>query len=390
MQNGDKNNLFSFGRGQVFKYGFIVIFLYFGFRINDSIFKSGNSDFYLKLQKMKNSIKIILIIINLQFFIGCDSKESSNEEAQKSFKYQVIFDTDANNELDDQHALAYLLFNGNDFDVKGVTVNTTYNGGNIEKHYEEAERVITLCNLNGKIPLFKGADSSFEDIRPSLGNDDFDGYQAVNFIIDQAKQIEGEKLVVIAVGKLTNVALALAKEPSISDKIRLVWLGANYPDPGEYNLVNDIPSMNYLLESDMDFEMVTVRYGKPSGTDAVRMLEGEAQRTMPGLGPAIEKPVTGRHGDTFNNFGDYSVSLFEHCEFHGDPPGRSLFDMAAVAIVKNSEWAEAKIIPCPVMVDEEWVEQPDNKRMITVWENFDKVQIMNDFYASLKNYVLVK
>ena len=84
-----------------------------------------------------------------------------------------------------------------------------------------------------------------------------------------------EKLIIIAVGKLTNVALALEKEPSISKNIRLVWLGANYPEPGEYNLDNDIPSMNYLLESDIPFEMVTVRYGKPSGTDAVRVLESE-------------------------------------------------------------------------------------------------------------------
>lgn len=339
---------------------------------------------------MKNTVNFILIIVSIQLLFGCSQSESSNEQTNKKQKHQVIFDTDANNELDDQHALAYLLFNGNDFDVKGVTVNTTFNGGNIDKHYEEAERVITLCGLKDKVPLFRGADRSFEEIKPSLGNNDFDGYQAVNFIIDQAKKVKGDKLIVIAVGKLTNVALVLEKEPSILDRIRLVWLGANYPDPGEYNLVNDIPAMNYLLESEIDFEMVTVRYGKPSGTDAVRMLEGEAQKTMPGLGPAIEESVIGRHGDKFNNFGDYSVSLFEHCEFHGDPPGRSLFDMAAVAIVKDPGWAEASRIPCPIMVDEVWVEQPDNLRMITVWENFNKVEIMNDFYASLKNYVLVK
>ena len=40
-------------------------------------------------------------------------------------KIPVIFDTDANNEVDDQHALAYLLFNGDHFKVEGVTVNAT-------------------------------------------------------------------------------------------------------------------------------------------------------------------------------------------------------------------------------------------------------------------------
>ena len=147
--------------------------------------------------------------------------------------------------------------------------------------------------------------------------------------------------------------------------------------------------MNFLLETDIDFEMVTVRYGRPDGTDAVRVLEGEPQRTMPGLGPQIKEGVVGRHGDTFTNFGDYAVSLFDHAEFYGDPPGRALFDMAAVAIVKDSSWATAKEITCPIMRENVWVEQPKNKRKIVIWENFDKVKIMEDFYSSLKNYVLV-
>jgi len=338
---------------------------------------------------------LYLYIVLAVLILSCESKPKQEEDSQtdeeiRPAKHSIIFDTDANNELDDQHALAYLLFNGNDFDVKGVTVNTTRNGGNIDEHYAEAERVMRLCKAMGKIPLIKGADGSFEEIRANLGDDSFDGHEAVNFIIDQAKKHTNQKLILLAVGKLTNVALAVEKDPSIIDHIRLVWLGANYPDPGEYNLVNDIPSMNYLLDTEIPFEMVTVRYGKPSGTDAVRVLKGEAQKTMPGLGPTIDEPITGRHGDTFTNFGDYSVSLFEHIDYHGDPPGRSLFDMAAVAIVKDPSWAQSKEIPCPIMVDEKWVERPDNARKIIVWEFFDKDQIMEDFYATLKNYVPVK
>ena len=68
----------------------------------------------------------------------------------------VIVDTDANNELDDQHALAYVLLNGDTFDVKGVTVNATRGGGDIREHYEEARRVMALCGVAG-IPLHAGA-----------------------------------------------------------------------------------------------------------------------------------------------------------------------------------------------------------------------------------------
>ncbi len=78
-----------------------------------------------------------------------------------------------------------------------------------------------------------------------------------------------QKLVLLPVGKLTNIALALKKEPAIADRVRVVWLGSNYPEPGEYNLDNDTVSMNYVLGTSVPFEIVTVRYGKPSGTAAV-------------------------------------------------------------------------------------------------------------------------
>ena len=100
--------------------------------------------------------------------------------------------------------------------------------------------------------------------------------------------------------------------------------------------------------------------------------------------------MTGRHGGTFDCFGDYSVNLFEHIELHGEEPSRALFDMAAVAIVKNPAWAKYREIPAPVYYQEGWVEQPDNKRLIGVWEYFDQQSIMEDFYSTMENMVPVK
>ncbi|PCJ97644.1 MAG: nucleoside hydrolase [Flavobacteriaceae bacterium] len=323
-----------------------------------------------------------LVFITLQ--LSCKDTKKEQTPKPSSTKMEVIFDTDANNELDDQHALAYLFSNRDIFDIKAITVNATHNGGNINGHYEEAARIMTLFKVRQEIQLLKGADKDFLDIEDDITNTTFDGFKAVNYIITEAKKPRKRKLVVIAVGKLTNLALALKKEPSIASNIRLVWLGANYPDPGEYNLVNDIPSMNFVLNTDVDFEMVTVRYGKPSGTDAVKITQIEASQNMPGLGPIIDKPIVGRHGGEFFNFGDYAVNLFTHIDYHGDPPSRALFDMAAVAIVKNPEWAKSKKISCPTMIGEKWLDQPNNQRKITLWEYFEKDAILADFYASLK------
>lgn len=333
--------------------------------------------------KMKILVSIVLLS---GFFISNTSINLRAQTALSKNKLSIIFDTDANNELDDQHAMAYLFSNTDYFDIKAVTVNTTRGGGDIHEQFEEAERIMTLYNVNDEIPLLKGANKSFTEIKDELAKPNFDGYKAVNFIISEANKYKHEKLIVIAVGKLTNLALALKKEPSIAENIRLVWLGSNYPSPGEYNLENDIESMNYVLNTNIEFEMVTVSYGKLTGTDAVRVTQKEINSNMPGIGSKINNPITGRHGGKFDNFGDYSINLFKHIDYHGDPPSRALYDMAAVAIVKNPKWAKPSIVSCPIMVDENWVEQPDNNRKITIWEYFDKEKIILDFYASLKKF----
>ena len=324
---------------------------------------------------MKKILNMILTAALITTFCGC-----ALIQPQKSAKLRVIIDSDANNELDDQHAIAYTLFSGDAFDVEGVTVNRTRSGGPVANHRKEAERIVKLCGLDEKIKVYTGAEKNFDDIKDKVGDETFDGSEAVNFIIERAHACKDRKLVLIPVGKLTNIALALKKDPSIASKVRIVWLGSNYPDPGEYNQDNDIPSVNYVLNCNVPFEIALVRYGKPSGTDAVRASLKEIKARMPGLGPRIEKPVIGRHGGEFSTFGDYSVNLFVKMGHES----RALFDMAAVAVVKNPLWASTKTIPAPILEGKNWKERPDNKRRITLWENFDRDAIMADFYHTMQ------
>ena len=163
-----------------------------------------------------------------------------NTATGESDKIRIILDTDANNELDDQHAIAYLLFNGDKFDVEGITVNRTSGGGGIDKHVEEAERVVTLCSLASTIKVIPGASGKYEDILPEIDKPTFDGSKAVDFIIERAMADDARPLVLMPIGKLTNISLALKKAPDIAEKVRIVWLGSNYPEPGEYNFVKPI------------------------------------------------------------------------------------------------------------------------------------------------------
>ncbi len=334
-------------------------------------------------------LSLSLLLIAIFFAGGCGLTGSS--------KIPVLFDTDANNEVDDQFALAYLLFSGDHFKLEGVTVNATsppdgyMEKSDVKDHYEEAKRVLQLCGgLYGKIPLKTGAQGAFEEIRDKIDRPEFDGHEAVDFIIEQAMKKRNKKLVLLPVGKLTNIALALLKEPAIAEKVRIVWLGSNYPEPGEHNQDWDIESMNYILDVDVPFEIVTVRGGKPDGTAAVMVSKDQVLHRMPGKGPKIKTPVTGRHGGQFSCFGDYAANLFEQYGMWGNPPGRALFDMAAVAVVKNPGLAGTREIPAPVYVNEKWVERPNNPRKVTLWEWFDIYGIPADFFKTVDNYKLVK
>ncbi|MEZ5071083.1 MAG: nucleoside hydrolase [Bacteroidales bacterium] len=304
--------------------------------------------------------------------------------AQSGARMPVLIDTDANNELDDQHALAYLLLNQGIFDIRGITVNATSGGGPVAEHAKEAQRIVDLCGFHGTIRVTPGADGGFAEIVPHLGDPACDGREAVDLILKESRVERDQPLILLPVGKLTHIALALKQDPDLARRVRVVWLGSNYPEPGEYNQDNDTAALNFILQSDLPFEIVTVRYGKESGTGAVKVARRIIYTRMPGQGPLQGTPVTGRHGGEFTCFGDYSVDLFKNIENLEEGCYRSLFDLAAVAIVKDPSWAEKTEIPAPILRENQWIDRPANPRTVVLWENFNREEILEDLFTSLE------
>lgn len=323
-----------------------------------------------------------LFLCSTLLLLGACSAEESDDAPMPSSSAdgptRVIIDSDANNELDDQHAIAYALLSGEAFHVEGITVNRTDNGGDIDAQAAEARRVVRLTGLEDEVPVVKGASGSYRDITPHVDESSFDGSEAVDFIIEQAHASEEGPLVIIPIGKLTNVALALEKAPSIASEIRVVWLGSNFPIAGEYNLENDPSAVNPVIGSDAPFEIAVVRYSRSSGTAAVQTFQPEIHERMPGVGPEVEEPVTGRHGGTHTTFGDYSVALFDHVDQHA----RALYDVAAVAAVKNPDWAVRKTVGPYRLKDGEWIQQEKGDDLV-IWELFYTSKILDDFFTTM-------
>ncbi len=312
--------------------------------------------------------RFFLILIAISLTISCSQTTSE--------KIPVILDTDANNELDDQHAIAYLICNDDLFDIRGITTNRTWNGGPVEEHTREARRIVHLCDAEDRFPVISGANGDYVTLKDSLDNPEYDGKQAVDFIIEQAHQVpESEKLLLVPVGKLTNIALALKKESSIVEKVKVVWLGSNWPRPGEYNMVNDTSAVNPVIRSGVEMWVCTVA----GGTMEVRTTTTEMINHLKGKGKKVE-PVEGRHGGDFNQLGDYLVNLWENVE----EETRSLFDMAAVATAKNPQWAEDTVVYGPRLRNGEWTTIESRKDSVVFFRNYDIDAVMADFWETMQ------
>lgn len=297
---------------------------------------------------------------------------------EESALIPVILDTDAAHGVDDQHAIAYLIYSQDLFDIKGMTSNAT-DGTYIETNHKELEDVVKMCDAWGDFPIAMGVSGRFKDIKNHLNDASFDGKAAVDLIIQQAHANKNGKLVIIPIGMLTNIALAMVKDPAIIPKIKIFWLGSPFPcwwvDP---NQGSDMEAANYLFDSDVEFWIAPVC----DGGNEIMVSKTEINTIMPGKGIHVSPAITAR-GKTFANFGDYSVELFKMV----DRESRPLYDIAPIASLKNPGWSQQDSVVAPLINDNHdgWAVRPGCSRMVTLFRHYDSEAVMDDFWESMKN-----
>ena len=168
----------------------------------------------------------------------------------------VLLDTDAYNEIDDQFALAYLLGMPERANIKGITAAPFFapgmNGKSVspadgmEKSYNEIHKVLTLADHK---ELFgdtcKGSAAFLPDEHTPVSS------AAASFTAElSASYTEENRLYIIAIGAITNVASALLLRPEMKDSTVIVWLGGHarhMPDTREFNMFQDIAAARVVL-----------------------------------------------------------------------------------------------------------------------------------------------
>ena len=168
-----------------------------------------------------------------------------NFKVPEDKKIDVIIDTDAKNEADDQYAIVHALLSPK-LNVLGL-VSTHFSKRrtltSMEDSYGECKKLVDL--MDDPTPVFKG---NIEELHSTV---EFEVSKGVEFIIEQAHRAK-DTIHIAALGALTNVAAALLHDPSIKNKITLIWVGGktNFDDDycREANAGNDYLAMNVVME----------------------------------------------------------------------------------------------------------------------------------------------
>lgn len=287
---------------------------------------------------------------------------------------KVIIDSDTYNEMDDQYAVAYALGNPN---MEVVSINaapfhndrsTSYEDG-MEKSYQEIVRVLRICGKEeNEHPVWKGSQKRIGDTSDFIPV----ASPAANNIIRLAKKAK-EPIYVLCLGAATNVASAVLMDPSIRNKIVVVWLGTNFSDAGhqgEFNLVQDYRAGQILLNSKVPLVLLPAT-GKDNKGTQVLSVDQEEVKAIKGNSPAalfFREQLPHEFKQTTGNW------------WH------ILWDIAAPGLVSCPDAFELEIIPSPILTEDKNLVEDHTRHKILRMKCVDPKIIRADAFRSISTF----
>jgi purine nucleosidase len=324
---------------------------------------------------------------------------------------RVVFDTDAQFRGDpttaraleqgavgDQYALMYLLFRSDLLQMVAATT-ANVNGTSIDAQVSEVRRVASLCG-SPELPIKRGAEGVYADLKDHVDDANFDGAEAVRTIITAASRATPEDRLAIVLGtKATNVALALTKDPSIAPKIVVYWTATNQPgadgDPGHsrrggsglYNIAKDPDAANYLLAAPVDVHLLQLWEGERPDVTQPRFSIGspglsiKGAADLPCTGPRVTS-VTFPDDSQFWTAGSYANAIYGTYAGQG---WRSIDEAAVAILIAHPELAGELAIPAPSYDGTQMVYPETSDHHVHVYDEIQAARVEREFLDTLED-----
>ena len=250
--------------------------------------------------------------------------------------YTMILDTDTYNEIDDQFALIYSLFSPEQIRLAGVTAapfensrSANYADG-MEKSFQEICRILEITGKSGEVPAFRGSTTRLPDRNTPVNS------EAADFLVEQGKiaAAKGEKLIICAIGALTNVASAILKSPELKEQSVVVWLGGHVlseSNPREFNLLGDLTASQVVFSCGVPLVQIPC-LGVAS---SLEITLAELRKSLPQ-----------------DSIGTYLVEIFADYMHHDENALKVIWDISAIAALLNPAAFDWEVVPAPVLTDD--------------------------------------
>lgn len=341
----------------------------------------------------------------------------------------VIIDTDAYNEVDDQFAIAWALRSTERINVEAVyaapfcslaiakmmpppppgqkrppiTAETLGSVAHfaatpaegMEKSYQEILHLFDLMDIPSEGRVFRGSTTYIED----NNGQPVESEAAYDLVKRAMARPEGKRLYILAIGAITNVASALMMEPAIADKITVVWLGGQPPyfkSGVEFNLMQDIPASQHLLDCGVPLvlipclgvashltltlpELDALLIGKSKVGDYLGQIVRDAVNLSP---EAIARSDLFGYDGGMN---DIPVDIRMKYMTKASAWSRIIWDISTVSYVMSPNWTVSSLQPAPILNDDMTWNHDPSRHPIRLCCHVKRDSIFGDLFMKLEN-----
>lgn len=315
-------------------------------------------------------------------------------------RIKVVLDTDAYNEVDDQFELTWAFTHSEKLDIQAIYAapfnNERCDGpeDGMLRSYKEVRTIMEMAGIPDKYPVYKGSTGFLTKENRHINSD------VVDDLIKRAHSMEDELLYVIATGAITNVASALIKDPSILEKIVVVWLGGQplyWSTAFEFNLSQDkiasrhvldcgvplvlIPTMTVAARlSTTNFELDHYLKNTSKSGEYLRKCVSDFMEEILKKGDGGLKRLTNENGKPYlRNLSDYDESEYEGLN-SVKANSKIIWDIAVIAYLVNPLWTKSRIVSSPILKDDDTWELTEDRHPIRVVMYLDRDAILGDMF----------
>lgn len=234
----------------------------------------------------------------------------------------------------------------------------------MEQSYEEGKLLLELAEMDD-VPLLRGA------TREIAEDGTLPESEGADFIVKEAMKEDSRPLYVCVLGSITDVAVALKKEPKIAEKMTVVWIGGGpYPAGGvEFNLCQDIQAANIVFGSPVPVWQVNQTvYGMMKVTFA-----------------ELEARVS--HCGKLGKYLFDQLIEFSKTQRMMDGTRREVWalgDSPSLTVLMDENPDRYELKPAPFFNDDATHAPRENAKLVRVYKDVDVRLTFEDMYAKLK------